>query len=100
MIARSGSRPRLERLAPPRVGRDLVAVALKGLRVVGADGGVVLDDGDAACHAADYTGTPSRNMRGKGASFFCHLSSVNRHFRGPRRALSGVAIAATEKEQR
>ena len=42
-------------------GRDFVAMALQGLGVVGSNGGIVFDDGDAARHAPDYTG--SRNRR-------------------------------------
>ena len=52
---REVGQPRAERgqrVRAVRIGRDLVAVPAQRVRVVGADGGLVLDDGDAALMAA------------------------------------------------
>ena len=62
MSARSGSRRahRRQRFGAAGVGRDLVAVLAQRVGVVGADGGIVLDDGDAARHGGDYSRTRGR----------------------------------------
>src|SRR5204863_7764456 len=81
---------RLHRLAPARVRGHLIAVPLERFRVVGADGGVILDDHDAAGHAATI---PEALL-----PLFRHLSSSPCQNASPGTSYSPLVMAPSNKE--
>ena len=68
-----------QRLGAAGVRRDLVAVAAQRVRVVGADRGFVLDDGDAAaqkCSFALMSTIPQRGLRVRPVRPICHRFAI------------------------
>jgi len=66
---------------------------LERLGVVGADGRVVLDDGDAARHASDYSGTRHRDRLPPD----CQNLPAPRHRFDPARPAAKVSMGLTMK---